>query len=276
MAGIVEIRTFLATSRFHYYRSYAQSYQQVTTTAPPSSISSTRETAEERDEGDTSLDVFLVQSNFQLIQASREGRSYFSCFGLLVDTSRREFSPSQIPLAPSIRLLHILVQHSPPRTVKEDGMATLFVTGPTIGAIGENLSPPTTGHRKRPKRAGVFVGRTLFFHFFSERGDCRNSKACQSVKRFHAKIQRSDLPIVNIRWNITQKLDPPLKPSNYMQIPKIRMFYAQKSKSPRRFQEIDPELLHTCCTCPSRDPTSGVCVYLLNIFGRTQYVRIRA
>ena len=76
------------------------------------------DTVEERDEGDTSLDVFLVQSNFQLIyqllEASREGRFYFSCFGLLV----RRFSPSQINAActiDSIRMLHILDSYSPPR-----------------------------------------------------------------------------------------------------------------------------------------------------------------
>ena len=48
--------------------------------------------------------------------------------------------------------------------------------------------------------------------------------------------------MLNIKWNITQKLDPTLKPSNYEQLRKIRMFSAQKFKCPRRFQEIDPEL----------------------------------
>ena len=56
--------------------------------------------------------------------------------------------------------------------------------------------------------------------------------------------------MLNIKWNITQKLDPTLKPSNYEQLRKIRMFSAQKFKCPRRFQEIDPEVMHTCLMCP--------------------------
>ena len=41
-----------------------------------------------------------------------KGRSVLFCFGLLVVTSRRNFSPSQMPLAPSIPMLHIVVSYS--------------------------------------------------------------------------------------------------------------------------------------------------------------------
>ena len=47
-------------------------------------------------------------------------------------------------------------------------------------------------------------------------------------KTFHANIRRSDLPLLNIKWNMAQKLDPTLKPSNYKQLRKIHMISAQK------------------------------------------------
>ena len=108
---------------------------------------------------DTFLDVFLVWSIFQLLYVGLQARSYFSCFGLVVDTSRRKLSPSQMPLAQSIRLLHILVSYSPPRTVnfKEGDMATFF-TGSRNGATSENVSPPTTGHQKGKKMVDATAG----------------------------------------------------------------------------------------------------------------------
>ena len=70
-------------------------------------------------------------------------------------------------------------------------------------------------------------------------------------KSFHASIRKSDLPMVNLEWNMTQKLDPTLEPSNYKQLPKIRMFSAENSICARRFIRDGPELLHTC---PTRMP----------------------
>ena len=35
--------------------------------------------------------------------------------------------------------------------------------------------------------------------------------------------------MVNLKLNMTQKLDPTLEPSNYKQLPKIRMFFAESS-----------------------------------------------
>ena len=70
-------------------------------------------------------------------------------------------------------------------------------------------------------------------------------------KRFHANIRKTDLPMVNLRWNVTQKLDPTLEPSDYKRPPKIRMFSAENSICPRRFIRDGPELLHTCSTCMS-------------------------
>ena len=52
---------------------------------------------------------------------------------------------------------------------------------------------------------------------------------------FHANIRRFGLPTSNIRWNITQTLDPTLKPSSYKKLRKIRMCSALKSKWSRRF-----------------------------------------
>ena len=70
-------------------------------------------------------------------------------------------------------------------------------------------------------------------------------------KRFHADVRNSNLPMVNLKWNMTQKLDPTLVPSNYKQLPKVRMLAAENSICPRRFIRDGPELLHKCSTCMS-------------------------
>ena len=70
-------------------------------------------------------------------------------------------------------------------------------------------------------------------------------------KRFHANIHLPINSMVNLEWNTTQKLDLTLEPSNYKQLPKTRMFSAQKSICQRRFIRDGPELLHTCSTCMS-------------------------
>ena len=82
-------------------------------------------------------------------------------------------------------------------------------------------------------------------------------------ERFHAIIRKSDLPMVNLEWNMTQKLDPTLEPSNYKQLPKIRMFSAQKSMCPRRFIRDGPGLLHTCSTRvhPETLPPGGAFIF---------------
>ena len=55
--------------------------------------------------------------------------------------------------------------------------------------------------------------------------------------------------MVILEWNMTQKLDPTLEPSNYKQLPNIRTFSAENSTCPRRFIRDGPELLQTCSTC---------------------------
>ena len=98
-----------------------------------------------------------------------------------------------------------------------------FFTGPRVGASDENVSPPTTGHQKGKKRSGVSV-RKPFSLLLSE----RKRQVLQGVsvrKRFYANIRKSDQPRVNLEWNMTQKLDPTLEPSNYKQLPKICLLY---------------------------------------------------
>ena len=66
--------------------------------------------------------------------------------------------------------IHSIVTHFgiifSPRTVKEGDMAISFFAGPRIGASGENVSPPTTGHLKSQKWPGVSVGKKMFPIFF--------------------------------------------------------------------------------------------------------------
>ena len=47
-------------------------------------------------------------------------------------------------------------------------------------------------------------------------------------KMFHVKIRTPDLPncMLNINWNLMQKLDPTLKSSDYKQLHTICIFYA--------------------------------------------------
>ena len=61
-------------------------------------------------------------------------------------------------------------------------MATFF-SGPRIGASGENVSPPTTGHRKGQKWSGASVGDLFFFVNEATAGTPRHG-----CKTFHANI----------------------------------------------------------------------------------------
>ena len=87
-------------------------------------------------------------------------------------------------------------------------------------------------------------------------------------KSFHENIRKSDQPMVCLEWNMTQKADPALEPSNYKQLPKIRMFSAENSICPRRFIRDGPELLHTCSTCMSipRPFLRGVFFYFRRMY----------
>ena len=173
---------------------------------------------------------------------------YFSCFGVVVDTSWRKCTPSQIPLAQST---HFGITFSPTSSKFWRGRHVhIFFTGPRIGASDENVSPPTTGHQKGQNRSGVSIGKP-FFPMFVWTGRLQVLQGMSIRKSFHANIRKSDLPMVNLEWNITQKLHPTLKPSTYKQLPKIRMFSAETSICPRRFTRDGPELLHTCSTCMS-------------------------
>ena len=81
--------------------------------------------------------------------------------------------------------------------------------------------------------------------------------------------------MLNVKWNITQKPDPTLKSRNSKQLRNIRMLSASKSNCPRRFEDVDPEFLLKCSTCPSRDLTSGGCFSRMHLVVRsTWYVYV--
>ena len=138
------------------------------------------------------------------------------------------------------------------------------------------MSPPTTGHQKGQKRSGVSVGKP-FFPVLSERGDCKYQG--MSVRTcFHANVRKSDLHMVNLEWNMTQKPDPTLEPSNYRHLPKKSMFSAENLICPRRVIRDGPERLHTCSTCMSnpRYYLRGVPLFSPNIWSyvRSTYVYV--
>ena len=136
-------------------------------------------------------------------------------------------------------------------------MANLIL-GPRIGARDENVSQSTTGHHKGQNWWGVSVENLFFSPFLFWMRPLNLIQDVPVCKTVHTSIRRSDLPVLNIKWSITQILfDFTLKPSNYKQLRKICMFPAQKSKCPRHFSVVDLEILHTCSTCPSRNLTYG-------------------
>ena len=56
----------------------------------------------------------------------------------------------------------------------------------------------------------------------------------------------------SIKSNLKPEIENTLKRRNYDAKPLFLHFTAQKPKCPRRFWEIDPEILHTCSMCPCR------------------------
>ena len=154
------------------------------------------------------LMCFLVQSNFQLLQASRAGRPYFSCFGLLDDTSRRKFSPSQMPLAPLFECYTVWYHILPNTNSKRGRHDHFFFTGTRIGASRENVSPPTTDHQKGQKRSGVrFRMKKLCFPpicCLNEETAGSTPRHVMSVKIFMQTLEDLTCLMLNINWNITQ------------------------------------------------------------------------
>ena len=65
----------------------------------------------------------------------------------------------------------------------------------------------------------------------------------------------------NIKSNLTPRVECTLKPSNYDAKPWLLHFAARKSKCPRCFWEIDPEILHTRLMCPCRAFTKGIFLF---------------
>ena len=96
----------------------------------------------------------------------------------------------------------------------------------------------------------------IIFFFFCDPVAGTPRHACRFLR---AKNRMSDPPMFKIKQNVAKKLDTRhLKEMAY-----LTRFYAQKSKSPRRYEEMDPESLHTCSTCPFRGLTSVVVVFLV-------------
>ena len=87
------------------------------------------------------------------------------------------------------------------------------------------MSPQTTGHQQGQKRSGGSVGKRFFIQFLSERGDCKHFRTCPSVNVFAQILPAYGEPQVEH----DAKTRSSLEPSNYKQLPKIRMFFAESS-----------------------------------------------
>ena len=116
-------------------------------------------------------------------------------FAPLVDTSRRKFSPSQMPLAPSIRILHILVQYSPPQTVKERVAWPLFLQGLGLALVAKTRPHRPQAIKKANNDHTRFRRKIIFFpiFFLNEATAGTPRHVC---KNFHANFRRSDLPML--------------------------------------------------------------------------------
>ena len=126
---------------------------------------------------------------------------YFSCFGLFVDTSWFKINDgSSLPHKCRLHHLFECYEYMPDTryflsywsswTVEEGDMVTFF-SGPRIGASGENVSPPTTGHRKGQNWSGVSVGKKLFSFFFLKEATA-GTPSC-NVSRKHSNIWPADV-----------------------------------------------------------------------------------
>ena len=162
--------------------------------------------------------------------------SYFSCFGLLVDTSWFKINDGSSPMNAACtiysnytQVLGIILTSINSR---RGWHGHFFFQDPGLALVAKTC-PQQPQVIKKTKNGRAFPYDLFFFQFFFERGDCRYSKAWS-----HANIRRSDLPMFNIKWNITRKLDATLKPSNYKYLREVHKFSAQKSKCSRRFEEI--------------------------------------
>ena len=145
-----------------------------------------------------------------------------------------------------LHYLHILASYSPPRAVnfKEGDMGTFFLQDLGL-ALVTNTCPHRPQAIKRAKngQSGVSLG---FFFCPSISVWTRRLQVLHGMsvrKCFHANIRKSGLPMVNLKWNMAQKPDPTLEPSNNTYLPKICMFSAENSICPRYFIRDGPELL---------------------------------
>ena len=66
---------------------------------------------------------------------------------------------------------------------------------------------------------------------------------------FRAKNRTYDLPVFTTKHNLFLAKNWILKPSLLKEITYLTHFYAQKSKCPRSFWEMNSEILRTCSTC---------------------------
>ena len=110
---------------------------------------------------------------------------------------------------------------------------------------------------------GFTVGRKKITPFFSERAASRCSLRHVCTK-FRANIRRTDC--IGPKSFLTPEFEHALKPSNYDAKPWFLHFIAQNSKCPRRFGEINPEILHTFLCVPAEPITNEWGVLFLAFF----------
>ena len=152
------------------------------------------------------------------------------------------------PLSNTARIIYTFWYHIIAHEQLGD-MATFFLQD--LGLVLVTKTCPRRPQAiKRAKTVRRFRRKT-FFPIFVWTRRLQVLQGMSARKSFHANIRKSDLTMVNLEWNVTQKLDPTLEPSTYKQLPKIRMFSPENSICPRRFIRNGPELLYTCSTCIS-------------------------
>ena len=139
---------------------------------------------------------FLTCFSCSLVSSCLRSQGKFVFLGCrsLVESSRRKFSPAQMPLTPSISSLHVLVSCSPARTVEEGDMVTFFLRD-----VGLALVAKTCPHRPQAFKRSIMVRRfrrksalNIYVYIWT-----RQLHVLQgiSVKSFTQKFEDLTLPI---------------------------------------------------------------------------------
>ena len=185
-------------------------------------------------------DVFGFNLYYVAYQAM--GKCCPNCFTLRAGSSvKPQISSATNAACNSNSNVTYLVSCRPPWTVEEGDVSSFFFGKDLELALAPKMCPDQSQAFKEVNNSqALTVGRKKVAPFFSGRAASRCSKAC--LHKVSRKYSKNWLRRINIKSNSTPEIEYTLKPSNYDAKPWFLHFTAQKSKWPRCFWEMDPEI----------------------------------